>query len=66
MLKMDKNQLLRIASIAFGLIAFVHLMRAIFSWPARIADFEVPVYFSYAAVVAAGCLAWLMYSGSRK
>jgi len=62
---MNKNQSLMLASAIFGLIALLHLLRAIFSWPARIANFDVPLYFSYIAVVAAGYLAWLMHNASK-
>ena len=63
---MNKNQLLRFASVIFGIIAVLHLLRIIFSWPARIANFDVPLWLSYIAVVVAGYLAWQMYSASRK
>lgn len=63
---MDKNQSLTLAAVIFGLVALLHLLRSIFSWPARIANFDVPVWFSYAAVVVAGYLAWNMYSASKK
>ncbi|MBI2654773.1 hypothetical protein HYX02_08280 [Candidatus Woesearchaeota archaeon] len=63
---MDKNRSLMLAAVVFGLVAFLHLLRAIFSWPARIADFDVPLWLSYVAVVVAGYLSWLMYSASKK
>lgn len=62
---MDKNQLLMLASAIFGLIALLHLIRSIFSWPASIAGFNVPLYFSYIAVLVAGYLAWHMYNASK-
>ena len=55
-----------LAAIVFGIIALIHLLRAIFSWPARIANFDVPVWLSYIAVVIAGYLAWDMYNTSKK
>ena len=63
---MDKNKSLKLASVVFGIIAFVHLLRSIFSWPALIGTFSVPVYFSYIAVIVAGYLSWLMYNAGRK
>lgn len=62
---MDKNQSLLVASVVFGIIALLHLLRAIFSWPARIANFDVPVWLSYIAIVVAGYLAWHMYNASK-
>ena len=63
---MDQNKSLKIASVVFGIIAFVHFLRSIFGWPASIGTFSVPVYFSYIAVIVAGYLSWLMYNAGRK
>lgn len=62
---MDKNKSLMLASVIFGVIALIHLLRSIFSWPASIAGFNIPVYVSYIAVVVAGYLAWHMYNVSK-
>jgi len=62
---MDKNQSLILASVIFGVIALLHLLRAIFSWPARIGNFDVPLWFSYVAVVAAGYLSWHMWNACK-
>ena len=61
---MDKNKLLLIAAIIFGIIAILHLLRIIFSWEATIGGFNVPLYFSYIGVVVAGYLCWAMYKAS--
>lgn len=63
---MDKNQSLMLAAVIFGIIALLHLLRAILSWPARIANFDVPLWLSYIVVVGMGYLAWNMYSASKK
>ena len=63
---MDKNQSLMLAAIVFSLMALLHLLRSIFSWTASIANFNVPVYYSYIAVIVLGYLAWQMYSASKK
>ncbi|HJO01492.1 MAG: hypothetical protein QGI89_00465 [Candidatus Woesearchaeota archaeon] len=63
---MDKNKLLLIASIIFGIIGFLHLLRSLFSWQLVIDTFSVPLYFSYAAVIVAGYLSWNMYNASKK
>jgi len=62
---MDKNQSLMLAAFIFGIIAVLHLLRAIFGWPARIANFDVPLWLSYIAVVVAAYLAWNMYNASK-
>jgi len=63
---MNKNQSLMVASAIFGLIALLHLLRSVFSWPAVIGTFNVPVWFSYVAVVVAGYLSWQMYNAGKK
>jgi hypothetical protein len=63
---MDKNKLLLIASIIFGIIGFLHLLRSLFSWQLVIGNFSVPLYFSYVAVIVAGYLSWNMYNASKK
>ena len=62
---MDKNKLLLIASVIFGVVGFLHLLRSIFGWEAVIGNFNVPLYFSYIAVVVAGYLSFSMYKASK-
>ena len=62
---MDKNQLLLITSIIFGVIGFLHLLRLIFGWEFVIGNFNVPLYFSYIAVVVALYLSFSMYKASK-
>ena len=61
---MDKNTLLLVASAVFGIIGFLHLLRSILGWEAAIGGFNVPLYFSYIAVVVAGYLSFSMYKAS--
>jgi len=63
---MDKNKSLFLASIIFGIIALLQLIRAVLGWQAAIGNFDVPVYFSYIAFIAAGYLSWHMYNSSKK
>ena len=63
---MDKNKSLLLASLLFGLIALLHLLRAIFGWKAWVSQFEVPIYVSYLAALMLGYLAWMMYDASRQ
>ena len=65
-MKMGKNQSLILAAVIFGVIALLQLIRAVFGWQAVIGNFNVPVYFSYIALIAAGYLSWHMYNASRK
>ena len=61
---MDKNKLLLVASIIFGIIGFLQLLRSIFGWEVVIGNFSVPVYFSYIVVVVAAYLSFSMYKAS--
>lgn len=63
---MDKNQLLTLAAAIFGIIALLHLLRAVLGWEANINGFNVPMWLSYIAVVVAGYLSWQMYSAGKK
>jgi|TARA_Y100000031_G_C8204325_1_gene377857 hypothetical protein len=63
---MDKNQSLLLASVVFGVVALSHLVRSIFGWEFTISNFNVPLYFSYIAVVVVGYLSWHMYSANKK
>ena len=63
---MDKNQSLMLAAVVFGVIALLHLARAILGWEAVIGSFNVPLYFSYIAVIVFGYLSWHMYNASKK
>ena len=53
-----KNELV---SIIFAIIAVLHLIRSVFSLPATISNFNIPLYFSYLAVVVFGFLSWYVY-----
>ena len=63
---MDKNQSLMLAAVIFGVIALLHLIRAVLGLEAMIASYEIPAWISYFAVIVAGYLAWLMYNASKK
>lgn len=62
---MGKNQTLKLASVIFGLIALLHLFRAVFNLTFLIGDFAVPVYFSYISFILLGYLSWLMFNSSK-
>ncbi len=63
---MNKNQSLKLASFIFGLIALIHLLRAVLNLEAVIAGIKIPVYVSYIFVIIAGYLSWYMYNASKK
>ncbi len=47
-----------VAGIVFLVVAVMHLLRIIFGWEVSIGGLTVPLYASYAGVVAAGLLAY--------
>ena len=63
---MKKDQLLKVGAVIFGVVGFLHLLRSIFSWELVLGNFNVPLYFSYIAVIVAGYLSWYMYNESKK
>ena len=62
---MDKNKSLLIAAIIFGVIGFLHLLRSLFGWQLVLANFKIPLYISYIAVIVLGYLSWSMYKASK-
>ena len=62
---MDKNKLLLASSAIFGIVGVLHLLRSVFGWEAVIGNFNVPLYFSYVAVVVAFYLSFSMYKASK-
>lgn len=52
-----------VSGLVFGIIAVGQFTRALNQWPVQIADFEVPVWVSWVAVLVAGGLsAWAFRS----
>jgi len=45
-----------VSGTVFGIVAIAQAVRAISRWPVHIGTFEVPVWFSWIAVVVAGSL----------
>lgn len=63
---MNKNQSLTLASVVFAVLASLQLLRSILKWEVSINGFNIPVWFSYIAVVVMGYLSWVMYGASKK
>ncbi|MBV9551040.1 MAG: hypothetical protein JO256_15335 [Alphaproteobacteria bacterium] len=51
-----------VAGVIFALVAVLHVLRMVESWPAVIGGWEVPMWLSGAGVLVAG---FLSYSGFR-
>ena len=64
--KTAKKTFLAVSGTIFGIIAILQLTRAIYGWHAQVGTFEVPLWFSWIAVVVAGCLATSAFILLRK
>jgi len=62
---MDKNKALIIASFVFGVVAVLHLLRAVLGWQVSIGNFDIPVYLSYIVFIAVGFLSFAMYNAGK-
>lgn len=54
---MSQPVFLTVSGTIFGVIALLHLARALAGWPARIGTFEAPMWLSWVSVLVAGYLA---------
>jgi hypothetical protein len=55
-----------VSGIVFGIVALLQLARAMYEWPVQIAEFNLPVWASWIAVVVAGGLSVWAFCSSRK
>jgi len=61
-----KNQYTLVSGIIFGIVAVLQAVRALNHWAVQVGPIEVPVWFSWAAVVVAGGLCvWAFTSRSQ-
>ena len=54
---MSQRTFLGVSGAIFGIIAILQLTRVIYGWHIQVDSFEVPLWFSWIAVVVAGYLA---------
>ena len=54
---MSQKTFIGVSGTIFGIIAILHLLRAIYGWPAHIGTLEVPTWASWLSVLVAGYLA---------
>jgi hypothetical protein len=62
---MPEKIYLVVSGLIFDLVFLLHL-RIIFGWRAKIAEFEVPMWISWASLVVAGYLALSAYRLLKK
>jgi hypothetical protein len=62
---MIKQYYVQISGALFLIIAALHLLRLLNQWPANIAGWDVPMWFSVVAVIIAGSLAIISLKSRR-
>ncbi len=55
---MKKDTFISLAAHIFSLVAICHLLRAIYSWPLTVNNWEIPLWVSYAVFLLLGYLAY--------
>ncbi len=60
-LKFTKEELLFLASIVFGVVAVLHVLRISFGWVIVFNGAIIPMYYSYIIVGVTSLLAWRLH-----
>ena len=55
-----------VSGTVFGVVAVIQAIRALNQWPVRVGPFAVPVWFSWLALVVAGCLCVWAFRSPRQ
>jgi hypothetical protein len=55
---MSATSYARLATVIFGIIALLQLLRAVAGWPVTVGRMEMPIWPSWVAFVVAAGLAW--------
>jgi hypothetical protein len=63
---MSEKEYYRFSSLVFLIVAIAHAIRAFYGWDAIIGGVEIPVWYSWVAVVLAGYLAFRGFSMVNK
>jgi hypothetical protein len=63
---MKEGAFLKIMGAIFALISILHLLRSIFQWPAQIGTFQIPMWFSWIAIVIAALISYTAFQMSVK
>lgn len=62
---MNEKTYIKLTGFFFGVGMLIHLLRVIFGWTAMLGSWEVPIWLSIAAVVAAGYLCYTAFRLSK-
>ena len=61
-----KNKYVVVSGVVFGVVAVLHVVRALNQWPVHVGTFEIPVWASWIGMVGAGGFcAWAFRSRGR-
>ena len=63
---LDQKAYNTITAALFLVIAVLHLVRVIFSWPARIGGLDIPLWARWPALVIAGALAYFGFAQNTR
>ena len=63
---MKQKTFLNAVGIIFGIIAALHLSRAILSWPAQIGIWNIPLWVSWITVIVAGFLSYVSFKLNKQ
>ncbi|HLD05184.1 MAG TPA: hypothetical protein VJG90_05705 [Candidatus Nanoarchaeia archaeon] len=55
---MQTKSLLQLNAVLFGIIALLHVLRFLSSSPARIANWNIPLWLSIVAFIVSAWLCW--------
>ena len=57
---------LLLSGVIFAVVALLHLLRLVYSWPAQLGAWTMPMGFSWIGLLAAGTLAAWAFSLSAR
>jgi len=58
---MKKQTFFALTSFIFALVALMHVFRLVYSWPAVMGSWNIPIWVSMIGVVVAGFLSYSAY-----
>jgi hypothetical protein len=63
---MDQKTYNTITAVVFLIVALLHLLRAIFGWPAQIGDLSIPLWASWLALIVSAALAYFGFRQNER
>jgi hypothetical protein len=63
---MKKESFILTTGIIFGIVAVIHLLRSVYQSSFMVGNFEIPLWFSWVAVVLLGYLSFVALFKLRK